>query len=238
MSPTRALTRADNEKLHMFSTETAIVVDLNVPDAQVRNAIFDKIPREKLMKALAEAESLVRPEDFNCFDYLALRYNYLRSFFPRFLRVVEFEGTPAAKPILQAVRALRYWNAEAIRKVPTSAPVDFVPAKWQPYVCPSGGRIDRHYYELCVLNQLHQALQSGEVWAVGGRRYGNVEDLLIPEDQWRRIRDECYHELGLPKDPQVCDTALLTGPGSWEPVERSSPLASQPMVWAVSISQV
>ena len=200
---------ATNEKVLMFRTLAGAILDTNIPDEGVRNRVFDQIPRDKLSAAYTEAEDLARPEDFNCFDFLERRYNYLRGFFPRFLRVIEFDGTPAAQPILQAVRALRYWNAEAIRKVPASAPLDFVPAKWQPYVCPSDGCVDRHYYELCVLNQLHQALQSCEVWAVGGRRYGNVEDLLIPQDQWSEIRDECYQELGLPKDPQVwIDEAL------------------------------
>jgi hypothetical protein len=47
---------------------------------------------------------------------------------------MEFEGTAAARAILDAVKALRYWNAEVIRKVATSAPVEFVPPKWRDYV--------------------------------------------------------------------------------------------------------
>lgn len=115
---------------------------------------------------------------------------------------MQFEGSVTAQPILDAVRALNYWNAEQIRKVPSSAPLEFIPSKWRPSVCPSEEKIDRHYYELCALSELQRALQSGEIWAVGGRRYGNVEDLLIPKDVWKRSSDEYYLELGLPKDPK------------------------------------
>lgn len=200
---------AMNDKLRMFRTVARVMLDPDIPDVDVRNEFFDEVPREDLSKALTASDDLIRPEDFNCFDYLERRYTYLRTFFPRFLRVIELEGTPAAERILSAVRALKYWNAEAIRKVPASAPLDFVPAKWQPYVCPSDETVDRHYYELCVLNELHQALQSAEIWAVGGRRYGNIEDLLIPREKWEQVRDQCYQELELPKDPQVwLDDAL------------------------------
>ena len=85
------------------------------------------------------------------------------------------------------MKAVRYWNAEAIRKVPASAPLEFVPQKWKAYVYPTDGVIDRQYYEICLTLQLHQALKSGEIWAAGGRRYGNVDDLLIGKDTWSRI---------------------------------------------------
>ena len=192
---------AINEKLQMFDTIGSVLVDQSIPDAAVRRTIFEEIPEEDLCDALTENKTLIRPKDFNCFDYLERRYNYLRSFFPHFLSVVRLEGSTKAKPILEAVAALQHWNAERIRKVPPDAPLEFVPAKWRCYVCPDEEEIDRHYYELCALNELHAELQSGEIWVVGGRRYGNVEDLLIPRNEWLKIRDDCYKELGVPTDP-------------------------------------
>ena len=193
---------AVNEKLRMFGTVASVLLDPEIPDANVREKIFEEISRDELVRAHSESKDLVRPADFNFFDYLKRRYTYLRSFFPRFLQVMRFEGGATAAPILEAVRVLKYWNAEKIRKVPENAPLEFVPEKWRPYVCPNDStQVDRHYYELSVLTELHRSLQSGEVWVVGGRRYGNVEDLLISKDVWEREREECYAELGFPRDP-------------------------------------
>lgn len=195
---------AINEKLLMFRTMARIMVDEeHVPDLDVRPTTYGKIPKEDLLRALAEAEDLIRPEDYNCFDYLKTRYSYLRSFFPYFLEVMEFEGVPSARPVLETVAALRGWNAQGLRKLPAEVPLDFVPAKWRPYVCPEPGKIDRHYYELCLMTALHEGLKSAELWAVGGRRYGNVEDLLISKETWNQIHDECCEELALPKDPKT-----------------------------------
>ena len=67
----------------------------------------------------------------------------------------------------------------------------------------SDGQLDRRYYELCVLECLQEALQSGVIWAAGGRRYGNIEDLLIPREAWIAMSRECYADLGLPENPMV-----------------------------------
>lgn len=193
-----------NEILLMFRTMARTMVDEeNVPDLLVRPATYSQIPKEDLLRALAAVEELIRPKDYNCFDYLRKRYGYLRTFFPRFLAGMEFEGVPAARPILEAIAALKDWNARALRKLPPSPPLGFVPEKWRSYVIPEDGKVDRAYYELCLMSELHRALQATELWAVGGRRYGNVEDLLISPKTWNDIRDTCLEELGLPKDPDA-----------------------------------
>ena len=195
---------SSNEKLIMFRTMARIMLDEeHVPDPQVRPRTYSEIPRTELVRALAEVEDLIRPRDYNYLDYFKRRYTYTRAWFPRFLRVMQFDGLPRAGSLLEAVAILREWNEKRLRKIAAPPPLEFVPEKWRPYVTPSPGAVDRHYWELCVLDTLHGALQSGDVWAVGGRRYGNVEDLLIPKGTWAEIREECYRELGLPKDPKA-----------------------------------
>jgi TnpA family transposase len=199
----RAKDPTKNRIVHMFKKMGRIMVnEAEVPDLLVRPCTYSALPRDVILDALEDADEVARPEDYNHFDYLAARYTYLRSFFPGFLAVMEFEGEPAARPVLEAVAALRDWNAKGQRKLPEAPPLAFVPAKWRPYVCPEDGKVDRHYWELCLATELHRALQAAEVWAVGGRRYGNVEDLLISPDTWSQVREECARELGLPLRPE------------------------------------
>lgn len=199
-----------NEKLLILRTTLGVLLDEeHVSDPVVRPRTYAEIPRAKLLQAQVELEELIRPADYNYLDYFKLRYTYARSWFPRFLRLVEFDGLPRAASLLEAVATLRIWNEKRVRKITEPPPLDFVPEKWRPYVEPAPGVVDRHYWELCVLDTLHSALQSGDVWAVGGRRYGDVEDLLIPPDQWRTMRDECYRELGLPRDPMTWLAEIL-----------------------------
>lgn len=192
-----------NEILLMFRTMAKTMVDEeNVPDPLVRPATYSQVPKEDILRAIAAVEEIIRPKDYNYFDYLRRRYTYLRRFFPRFLAVMEFEGEPSARPILEAVSAAREWNARSVRKLPRAAPVGFIPERWRSYVISAEGDIDRPYYELCLMAELHRALQSTEIWAVGGRRYGSVEDLLIAPATWNEVRETAIEELKLPKDPE------------------------------------
>jgi len=196
--------RAINDKLRMFETISAVLLDeATVPDDKIRSTVYAAISKDELRRAAEGCRELIRPADYNCVDYKARRYNYVRRFLPRFLRTVLLESTSEAAPVIDAVRAILNWDTRGLHAVPPDAPVAFVPKRWLAYVCPKDSQVDRRYYELCLLEVLQSSLRSGEVWSRDGRRYGSVEDLLIPLAEWSQVRDDCYRELGLPKTPKA-----------------------------------
>lgn len=98
---------------------------------------------------------------------------------------------------------LRGLNAENLRKVPEASPIDFVSTKWLPYVEDENDKIDRHYYELCVLWELRNALRAGNVWLDKSRRYANPETYLIPKDSWSELRPEVCRQIEAPQDGTI-----------------------------------
>ena len=56
-------------------------------------------------------------------------YNYLRQFAPNVLAAVDFQGGPGTAELMRAVALLQELNRTGARKVPTSAPDEFVPAR-------------------------------------------------------------------------------------------------------------
>jgi hypothetical protein len=78
--------------------------------------------------------------------------------------------------------------------------VDFIERKWLPYVINRDGHLDRHYYELCVLWELRNALRAGNVWLAFSRRYANPESYLIPKADWPARRPEVCQQVQLPDD--------------------------------------
>lgn len=86
-------------------------------------------------------------------------------------------------------------NTENQRSVPEDAPLDFISSKWRPYILKRGGQIDRHYYELCVLWELRNALRAGNIWLEGSRQYANPETYLIPGEKWPALRSEVCHQV-------------------------------------------
>lgn len=83
--------------------------------------------------------------------------------------------------------------------MPDTAPLAFVPPKWQPYVRRADGHIDRRYYELCVLWELRHALRADDVWLPGSRRYADPETYLIPPGRWPTLRAEACALMHVPE---------------------------------------
>jgi len=198
------------EKVRLLHEVLGLVVDRSIADKDLRKRIFDHLTEEALLDALADCEELVRPEDGGHLELLGDRYAYLRQFAPAFVAAFEFQSHQPGDPLLAALDVLRELNATGRRGVPEDAPVSFVPAKWLPYIVDDEGRIERKYYELCVLWALRGALRGGDVWLAGSRRYADPESYLIPQERWPSMRAEVSTQLGaLTIGPERLDARCL-----------------------------
>ena len=184
----------------LFREIGRLVLDPSVSDGQLRQTIYRHLPADKLLAAVEECDQLVRPLDDSYFDFLARRYSHIREFAPAFLHAFKFRSNRNSDPLLQAVELLQNLNHERRRAVPADAPLKFVPAKWLPYIVDGAGRIDRRYYELCVLWELRAALRAGDAWLEGSRRYANPESYLIPPVRWPDLRPEVCALTQTPED--------------------------------------
>jgi len=188
------------EKVRLFQKLGSIVLDTGVSDEQVRAAIYQIMSPDKLYVAVQESEQLIRPLDDNAFEFMKRRYSYIRTFAPAFLDACVFRSHLKQDPLLAAIDVLRQLNKQRTRKVPEDAPISFIPASWESYVIDQQGQIDRHYYELCALSELRNALRSGDIWVEGSRRYANPQSYLIPIQQWPGYRNEVCQLLDIPMD--------------------------------------
>jgi hypothetical protein len=82
-----------------------------------------------------------------------------------------------------AISLLRKLDHENKRKIPDSAPQEFITPKWMNYVFDEQGNIVRRYYEMSLLWELRRALRSGDIWLENSRRYANPESYLIPKEK-------------------------------------------------------
>jgi hypothetical protein len=195
--------KATNEKVILFREIGSVILEEQISDLQLRNVIYQRIPKEKLQAAVDECDELIRPLDDSYFDFLESRYSYIRQFAPAFLDTFIFRANLEEESLLEAVDLLRCLKKERRRKIPEDAPIDFVPPKWRPYVIDENNKINRHYYELCVLWELRNALRAGNIWLDESRRYANPETYLIPQSRWPELRAEVCRQIAAPPDGTV-----------------------------------
>jgi hypothetical protein len=79
-----------------------VLLDDTVPPRGLRQQVFDAIGEERLRAAAATVQELASPADDPLAAALSSSYATVRRFLPALLAGITFEGTPAAKPLLEA----------------------------------------------------------------------------------------------------------------------------------------
>lgn len=187
-----------NEKIRLLKIIGSILLDNEISDSDLRDTLHEEVPFDLLRSKIDECDLLIRPKHDKGLDYLAKRFSYLRQFTPIFMTKLKFISVQYHNPVLQAIDVLKNMNATSSRKIPSDAPVQFIGDMWKPYVYCNEGKINRQYYEICVLWELRNGLRSGDIWVDGGRQYSNPEHYFIPKNQWHSIKDEACNVLQIP----------------------------------------
>ena len=174
--------RAINDKVRLYARVVGAVIAARTGKRDTFEAITAVISWERFCASVAEAEVLVRPEEFDAFEKIGEHHAAMRRWSPAFLDALTFEGVPAVNSLLRAIDVLREANRKkGSARLPQSAPTGFVRGRWTGYVLP-GGHIDRRYYELCVLSELRVRRSAGEVWVSGSRQYRSFEERLVSKE--------------------------------------------------------
>ncbi len=181
-----------------------IVRDTEIRDAEVRATIEEAIGGATIDHAIAVVDTLTRPPDDHYDADLLTRYGMVRQFLPALLHTVAFEGTAAARPVLDAVAFLR--DIEG-RKAPdmAEAPLDAVTAAWRRLVVrfDPGYRVDRRAYTFAALEQLQAALKRHDIFVAPSEKWADPRATLLQGAAWEAARPRVCRALGHTTDPAV-----------------------------------
>lgn len=115
---------------------------------------------------------------------------------------MQFHSRSNDQGLLQALALVQEIHAGTRRKLPDTAPTEFIPDTWRSYVIEAEG-FNRRYYELAALWILRQQLRSGDVYLSHSRRFSTLESYFIPKEEWQKQRQGTVSLLGTPIDANV-----------------------------------
>jgi len=186
--------KAINDKVRLFSAVGHALVKAKDTGEDPYAAIEQIISWDEFVQSVTDADGLSRPGSFDHIHLVANQYSTLRRYTPDFYMAMSFHAAIAARPVLYAVEILRAMHKGGSRVVPSDAPVSFVRARWKDLVITPEG-IDRCFYEICVLNELKNALRSGDIWVKGSRQFKNFDDYLLPAAIFRDLVESDHFPL-------------------------------------------
>jgi len=203
---TRLRNLKDLDALATTLTEAmGLVVDLSIPDASLRSAVFTQFPRESLVQTLHDIGQLVRPPDDVFYQSLDQQYGRVRRFLPALLEHIHFAAGHADAPLLDA---LEYLRLQEDSPAELSTPLTIVPSKWRRHVGEAQSRSEQHAYTICVLDRLRTALHRRDVFVAPSWRYADPRSGLLEGAQWQATRPIICRTLALPAKPEPAIAAL------------------------------
>jgi TnpA family transposase len=155
------------------------------PDGTIRTVLFPQV-KEATFRDLA-AEAKANGPQYRIWYQYVMRQKYIhhyRQMLPWILEHLTFRSENRFQPVIEALAIIKQYVGTKTPYLPADAPVDgVVLPSWRETVIEEHDgttRINRQYYELCVLQRLERALKCKEVWVEGAYAFRNPsEDLPV-----------------------------------------------------------
>jgi TnpA family transposase len=197
----RTLRDLDTAALQLWEA-IQLLLDEQIADAAVRSQTFAQIPRQRLVEAGTQVETLARPPDDRYYPELVERYQRVRRFLPTVFTTIAFDGTQAGQPLLAAWRFLADLEHQRHPDM-HDAPLALVPSAWRRLVLPRRHAVaDRHAYTLCVLERLQDSLRRRDVFVRRSERWGDPRVKLLQGPQWETLRPQVCRALSRSESPE------------------------------------
>lgn len=181
-----------------------LLLDSGLSDEQslgeVRTQIFAHTGEQELSQAVTRVGEIARPPEEDHQKELLRRWQTARSFLPDLLVAIDFQGTEAAEPVLEALDYLKGIDWKG-RKSVDNAPVSVVSKGWQRLAVDDNGKVDRKAFSLGVLEALQDALKRRDIYVSPSGRYADPRAKLLSGEAWKAARPGVLRALELPNSP-------------------------------------
>ena len=183
----------------LLARACSLLLDEQADDAELRETIFNSIPKSRLAESVSKVNELARPQNNNFHDEMVEQYGRVKRFLPAVLRDLHFQAAPAGEHTLSAIHYLTELNGSK-QRILDDAPEHIITGPWKRLVYDAEGRIQRAGYSLCLLERLQDALRRRDIWLENSDRWGNPREKLLQGEEWQAQRVPVCRALGHPTD--------------------------------------
>jgi TnpA family transposase len=188
-----------NNSLTAFNKIGNAILDDNIQNEQLREAIFKKISKNDLMQCINGTEEIISGKYSDTFHLVTKRYSYLRQFAPALLEHIEFESN-GSSDIIEAIDTLKELNDDNKRKLPDDAPTNFIPSKLQKII-EVNGEIKKADWEVALLTKIRDEIKAGNLSVTNSKRFDKFDNFFMPDSEWKKIKSAFLKKAKLPENP-------------------------------------
>jgi TnpA family transposase len=179
-----------------------LVLDTNVPSRSLRSLILKEFGESALQNAVLSVTELTTTIEDSETEVWQNTFKVISKFITPLLETITFDGTPAAKPLLEGIIFAKRIS-KAGRAEWGVPPRGFIPRAWIPIIFHVGsngedGNFNRSKYMVCLTQQLYKTLKRGDVFVIGSIKHIDPRARLLDDDAWKRVKIEVHQSLHLP----------------------------------------
>lgn len=173
------------------------VLDETILGHQLRQEIFNEIPKTELQQSVATIQNETSPHAPNYYNLLKDSYRSLRIYLPALLKTVKFEGVAASEEVLAAWKFLYELDFGRPRPNLQDAPLGIITkSAWRAVIFDNNKQLDRRYYTFCVLQKLISTLQRRDIFIAPSHRWQDQRTQLLQGNAWQKVRSQVSLALG------------------------------------------
>ena len=164
--------------------------------------LWQQVDKVKLHSSIEDLHSFKRLEERGYGDLLLARYPSLRKYFAEFIHL-PFAAEHGNDSLIQAIELVRKLDSGEIKKLPPTAPTDFVPKELQRALKNQTGKLNRNAWEMGLALAIKNALRSGDLYLPQSKQHVSFWDLMLNETLWQQMRTCSFDELQQPQKHEV-----------------------------------
>lgn len=203
----RDLRKRQKRAIDVVLDATHLILDW--PDEQPlsKQDIWRQVDEIKLRSSLKDLHEFKRLEEQGYGNLLLARYPSLRKYFADFIHL-PFAAKQGNDHLIQAIEIVRKLDAGDLKRLPPTAPTDFVPKELRRALKDQAGNLNRNAWEMGLALAIKDALRSGDLYLPLSKQHVSFWDLTLSETRWQEVRTSSFTELQQP--PKHEAKAVLT----------------------------
>lgn len=190
------------ELLHKYEKVKEVIRDKTIPDIQLRTTLYERFP-EELDQDIPQMKDLLKGKKIQILKEMVSKYSYFRQFTPKLFALLELqsESKHIRSNTLQAFDVLNQLNADNKRKLPESAPTDFIHKSQKKVIINEDNSINRHAWECMLYLKVRDEIKQGNINVTQSKRYTSIRSFFISNEQMKDIAPSFFERTSFPSEP-------------------------------------
>lgn len=198
----RELRQRQKKAIDTVLEANSYLLDWPVEQPLLKKEFWQLVDEDKLRSSLEDLRTFKRLEERGYGDLLLARYPSLRKYFAEFIHL-PFAAEHGNDGLMEAIGLVRQMDSGDLKKLPQTAPTDFVPKELRRALKKQDGTFNRNAWEMGLALAIKDALRSGDLYLPQSKQHVSFWDLMLSETRWQQMRISSFEELQQPQKHEV-----------------------------------